>query len=268
MRNRRCCAGAATPRAGRPSSSPIRAIPPTSSASTSRSPTLVADALGRRPEFVQITFTELDQSVSRGDFDIGLSGIEDTPARRAVSVGDDPVLRIPGSAHGARSPIAIGFARSRICKGHAVGTLSGTIAYETLLDAERRPARRPCRTTMTCIRTAICCWAAWMPCCWTTCSPTDAAGKMGGLAIQPALGANGPLRDHPGARPGRPARSRQRHPSRRDARRAARGDLQALERLERRSAAALRAAVVRSRRRGRRRRPARGERGCCRPSGR
>jgi len=44
---------------------------------------LIAGALGRAPQFVQILFTDLDQAVRRGDFEIGLSGIEDTPARRA-----------------------------------------------------------------------------------------------------------------------------------------------------------------------------------------
>src|SRR5438105_15111335 len=43
----------------------------------------IAKGLGRRAEFVQVTFTAIDQSVERGDFDIGMSGVEDTPARRA-----------------------------------------------------------------------------------------------------------------------------------------------------------------------------------------
>src|ERR1700681_1935107 len=43
---------------------------------------LVAQGLGRVPRFVLITFTSIDQSITRGDADIGLSGIEDTPARR------------------------------------------------------------------------------------------------------------------------------------------------------------------------------------------
>ena len=51
---------------------------------------LIAEGLGRRPAFVQITFTELDQAVRRGDFDIGLSGIEDTPARRASVAASVP----------------------------------------------------------------------------------------------------------------------------------------------------------------------------------
>jgi polar amino acid transport system substrate-binding protein len=44
---------------------------------------LLAEGLGRRPRFVQVGFTSLDASASRGDFDIGLIGIEDSPARRA-----------------------------------------------------------------------------------------------------------------------------------------------------------------------------------------
>ena len=44
---------------------------------------LAAGSAGRR-EFVNIRFDSIDQSVARGDADIGLSGIEDTPARRAT----------------------------------------------------------------------------------------------------------------------------------------------------------------------------------------
>ena len=44
---------------------------------------LVARGLGRTPRFIQTGFTTLDASVARGDFDIGLSGIEDSAARRA-----------------------------------------------------------------------------------------------------------------------------------------------------------------------------------------
>src|SRR6185295_5130100 len=40
--------------------------------------------VGRTPEFLNITFTSIDQSIARGDAEVGLSGIEDTPARRAT----------------------------------------------------------------------------------------------------------------------------------------------------------------------------------------
>src|SRR5262245_17208016 len=45
---------------------------------------LLAAGLRRTPEFLNIRFDSIDQSVARGDADIGLSGIEDTPARRAT----------------------------------------------------------------------------------------------------------------------------------------------------------------------------------------
>src|SRR5581483_7194249 len=45
---------------------------------------LIARRLGSTPQFINVTFTSIDQSIARGDADIGLSGIEDTPARRAT----------------------------------------------------------------------------------------------------------------------------------------------------------------------------------------
>jgi polar amino acid transport system substrate-binding protein len=103
---------------------------------------LIARELGRQAEFVQATFTELNQSVARGDFDIALSGIEDTPGRRA-EVG----VSIP--YYEFREVLAVRAAdRDRFrtladLKGRSVGTLAGTIAYETLLDAERRNSIHP-----------------------------------------------------------------------------------------------------------------------------
>ena len=44
---------------------------------------LLAHGLGRTPRFVQSGFTSLDAAVARGDFDVALSGIEDSAARRA-----------------------------------------------------------------------------------------------------------------------------------------------------------------------------------------
>jgi polar amino acid transport system substrate-binding protein len=96
---------------------------------------LIAKSLGRTPEFVQITFTELDQAVRRGDFDIGLSGIEDTPSRRASVAASIPYYEF-------HEVLTVREAdRNRIrsladLRGHRVGTLGGTIAYETLLEAE------------------------------------------------------------------------------------------------------------------------------------
>ena len=45
--------------------------------------------LGRQPRFLQVAWASIEQSVERGDFDVGLSGLEDRPelrARHAVSI--------------------------------------------------------------------------------------------------------------------------------------------------------------------------------------
>jgi polar amino acid transport system substrate-binding protein len=97
---------------------------------------LLARELGRTPEFVQIMFTSLDQSARRGDFDIGLSGIEDTPARRSALAVTVPyyefreVLTVRASDRGRLRSL-------RDLRGHRVGTLGGTIAYDLLLDAQQ-----------------------------------------------------------------------------------------------------------------------------------
>jgi polar amino acid transport system substrate-binding protein len=97
---------------------------------------LLASELGRKPVFVQITFTSLDQSARRGDFDIGLSGIEDIPSRRASLAVTVPYYQF-------REVISVRAAdRERFrgladLRGRRVATLGGTIAYDLLLAAER-----------------------------------------------------------------------------------------------------------------------------------
>jgi len=97
---------------------------------------LLARGLNRIPRFIPITFTSLDQSIERGDADLGLSGIEDTPARRAALAVTIPYYEF-------REVLSVRDAdRSRFrtladLRGRNVGTLGGTIAYEILLRAER-----------------------------------------------------------------------------------------------------------------------------------
>jgi polar amino acid transport system substrate-binding protein len=97
---------------------------------------LIARELGRTPQFVQVGFSSLDQSAARGDFDIGLSGIEDTPGRRAAVATSIPyyrfreVLTVREADRGKYRSLAD-------LRGRRVATLSGTIAYELLLAAER-----------------------------------------------------------------------------------------------------------------------------------
>jgi polar amino acid transport system substrate-binding protein len=96
---------------------------------------LIAGELGRTPVFVQVAFAQLDQSAIRGDFDVGLCGIEDTPARRSMVAASVPYYEF-------REVITVREAdRDRFkslsdLRGRKIATLGGTIAYELLLKAE------------------------------------------------------------------------------------------------------------------------------------
>jgi polar amino acid transport system substrate-binding protein len=103
---------------------------------------LIARGLGRRPSFVNITFTSIDQSIERGDADIGLSGIEDTPARRATMAATIPYYRFR-EVLSVRDADAGRFRTLADLRGRRVATLAGTIAYEILLRAEREFGVQP-----------------------------------------------------------------------------------------------------------------------------
>ncbi len=96
---------------------------------------LLASRLGLRPRFVSVQFTSIDASVKRGDFEVGLSGIEDTPARRATLATTVPYyeFREVLTVRAADRDRYRGLADLR---GRRVGTLGGTIAYEMLLTAQ------------------------------------------------------------------------------------------------------------------------------------
>lgn len=97
---------------------------------------LLADGLGRRARFVQVSFTSLDAAAARGDFEIGLSGIEDSAARRSRLAVTIPyyefreILTVR-AADGAR------FRTLADLAGRRVATLGATLAYDLLLLAER-----------------------------------------------------------------------------------------------------------------------------------
>jgi len=97
---------------------------------------LVAQGLGRVPRFILITFTSIDQSITRGDADIGLSGIEDTPARRKALAVTIPYYEFR-EVLAVRTGDAGRLRTLEDLRGKRVATLSGTIAYEILLRAER-----------------------------------------------------------------------------------------------------------------------------------
>lgn len=97
---------------------------------------LIARGLARKASFINITFTSIDQSIERGDADIGLSGIEDTPVRRANMATTVPYYEFH-EVLSVRDADTMRFRTLADLRGRRVGTLGGTIAYDILLRAER-----------------------------------------------------------------------------------------------------------------------------------
>jgi polar amino acid transport system substrate-binding protein len=98
--------------------------------------TLLAHELGRTPQFLNVAFASIDQSIARGDADIGLSGVEDTPTRRATMAVTVPYYEFR-EVLAVRAGDAERFRSLADLAGRTVGTLGGTIAYDILLRAER-----------------------------------------------------------------------------------------------------------------------------------
>jgi polar amino acid transport system substrate-binding protein len=96
---------------------------------------LIAQKLGRTPEFVATQYASIDQSVARGDSTIGLSGIEDTPARRASMATSVPYYEFT-EVLAVRDADRDRYRTLEDLADRRVATLGGTIAYEILLQAQ------------------------------------------------------------------------------------------------------------------------------------
>jgi polar amino acid transport system substrate-binding protein len=103
---------------------------------------LLARALGRTARFINITFASLPQSIARGDADLGLNGVEDTPANRAALATTIPYYRFR-EVLSVRPADASRYRTLADLRGRRVATLAGTIAYEMLLAASREHAVVP-----------------------------------------------------------------------------------------------------------------------------
>jgi len=97
---------------------------------------LIARGLKRTPRFVLITFSSIDQSVARGDAEIGLSGIEDTTARRTTMAPTIPYYEFR-EVLTVRTADTARYRTLADLAGRRVGTLGGTIAYEILVRAQK-----------------------------------------------------------------------------------------------------------------------------------
>ena len=99
--------------------------------------TLLAQGLGRAPRFVQVGFTSLDASAARGDFDIGLSGIEDSPARQHRLAVTIPYYEFREILT-VRAVDRTRFRSLGDLRGRRVATLGATLAYDLLVAAQSR----------------------------------------------------------------------------------------------------------------------------------
>ena len=97
--------------------------------------TLLAEGLGRTPRFQQVGFTSLDAAAARGDFDIGLSGIEDSSARQSRLAVTIPYYQFREELT-VRDADAATFRTLADLRGRRVATLGATLAYDLLVAAQ------------------------------------------------------------------------------------------------------------------------------------
>jgi polar amino acid transport system substrate-binding protein len=96
---------------------------------------LLAEGLGREPRFLQVGFTSLDAAAARGDFDIGLSGIEDSPARQSHLAVTIPYYEFK-EVLTVRDVDAGRFRTLADLRGLRIATLGATLAYDILVKAQ------------------------------------------------------------------------------------------------------------------------------------
>ncbi|MDA1082417.1 MAG: ABC transporter permease subunit [Gemmatimonadetes bacterium] len=103
---------------------------------------MIAEGLGSTPEFVQVAWASIAASVERGDFEIGLSGVEDRPALRERYALSLPYYEF-GEVLAVRPADRERFRSLADLAGRRVGTLGSTLAYQMLLDEQKRSGLVP-----------------------------------------------------------------------------------------------------------------------------
>lgn len=93
----------------------------------------IAEGLGKKAEFVQVAWASIEQSVERGDFMIGLSGIEDRPELRSQHAVSIPYYEFQ-EVLAVRPADRDRFTTLASLAQHRVGTLGATGAYRILTE--------------------------------------------------------------------------------------------------------------------------------------
>ena len=103
---------------------------------------MIARGLGREPRFVQVQWASIPQSVERGDFEVGLSGVEDGPEMRARYALTIPYYEFQ-EVIAVRPEDAGRFRTMADLAGRRVATLGATLAYDILLQEQRKTGLIP-----------------------------------------------------------------------------------------------------------------------------
>jgi polar amino acid transport system substrate-binding protein len=97
---------------------------------------MIAEGLGRTPQFGQVAYASSAASVERGDVDVGLSGVEDRPDLRARHALSLPYFEFR-EVLAVRARDSARYRTLADLAGRRVGTLGATLAYDMLLEAQQ-----------------------------------------------------------------------------------------------------------------------------------
>jgi polar amino acid transport system substrate-binding protein len=103
---------------------------------------MIARGLGKTPRFVQVQWSSIEASLERGDFDVGMSGLEDRPelrARHSVSIPYFEFREVLAVRRGDSAR----YRHLSDLRGKRVATLGATTAYQILTDARDSLAIEP-----------------------------------------------------------------------------------------------------------------------------
>lgn len=100
---------------------------------------MIGRALDRKPVFVQVAWSSIEASVERGDFSIGMSGVEDRPELRERHAVTIPYFEFR-EVLAVRRADSVRYRTLRDLAGRPVATLGGTGAYQMLLGTQGRGA--------------------------------------------------------------------------------------------------------------------------------
>ncbi|MGQ0765011.1 MAG: ABC transporter substrate-binding protein/permease [Gemmatimonadota bacterium] len=103
---------------------------------------MLARGLGREPRFVQVAWQSILASLERGDFDVGMSGLEDRPQFQSRHSVSRPYFEFQ-EVLSVRAADSARFHKLADLAGRRVGTLGSTLAWEILTEESRNSGLIP-----------------------------------------------------------------------------------------------------------------------------